>query len=264
MHWYYARDGQSHGPVDDQELKRLAATGELRPDDLVWTETMGDQWAPASSVQNLFPPGVGTAGSGGIPRPENERGKTPNRELTRRARESLRGHWGLAIGAWVLMQVILIGASMVPVIGGFTGLILTGPLTVGYCALFLSLVRGRGTEIGQLFSGFSKFGTAFGTYFLVLLFVFLWSLLLIIPGLIAAYAYSMAYFIVADNPSVGALEAIRRSKTMMRGHKAKLFLLHLRFVGWALLCLLTLGIGFLWLVPYMQASFTHFYEDVRA
>ena len=87
--------------------------------------------------------------------------------------------------------------------------------------------------------------------------------MLIIPGIIAAYAYSMAFFIMADNPSVGALEAIRRSKAIMRGRKAKLFCLDLRFLGWGILCLLTLGIGFLWLVPYIQASHAHFYEDVR-
>ena len=95
------------------------------------------------------------------------------------------------------------------------------------------------------------------------IFILLWTLLLIIPGIIATYSYAMTFFIIADDPQAGALEAIGRSKEMMRGHRWKLFCLFLRFIGWSLLCLLTFGIGFLWLTPYMQTSLAHFYDDVR-
>ena len=82
-------------------------------------------------------------------------------------------------------------------------------------------------------------------------------------GIIASYAYAMAFYVVADEPTIGAREALRRSKEMMQGNKFKLFCLYWHFFGWAILCILTLGIGFLWLGPYMSASTARFYEDVR-
>jgi uncharacterized membrane protein len=88
-------------------------------------------------------------------------------------------------------------------------------------------------------------------------------LLLIVPGIIAALSYSMTYFIIAENDSIGSLEAITKSKEMMRGNKWKLFCLCCRFLGWILLCILTIGIGFLWLYPYMMVSFAKFYDDIK-
>jgi uncharacterized membrane protein len=98
------------------------------------------------------------------------------------------------------------------------------------------------------------------------LFVFLWSLLLIIPGIIAALSYAMAFYILADDKekTVKAMEAIDKSKVMMYGYNWKLFCLGLRFFLLSLLCILTLGIGFLWLMPYMQVSLAKFYDDVKA
>jgi uncharacterized membrane protein len=95
-------------------------------------------------------------------------------------------------------------------------------------------------------------------------FIILWMLLLIIPGIIAALSYSMTFYIIADDETMDAMEAIDKSKAMMDGYKWKYFCLALRFVGWALLCLLTLGIGFFWLMPYMQVTNAKFYEDVKA
>jgi uncharacterized membrane protein len=98
----------------------------------------------------------------------------------------------------------------------------------------------------------------------MILFILLWTLLLIIPGIIAAISYSMTFYILADDNSIGAMDAIDKSKKMMDGYKWKCFCLGLRFLGWALLCILTLGIGFLWLMPYMQVSMAKFYDDVKA
>jgi uncharacterized membrane protein len=90
-----------------------------------------------------------------------------------------------------------------------------------------------------------------------------WTLLLIVPGIIAGYRYSQAFYILRDNPEIGAMEAIRRSKTMMAEHKWRLFVLQLTFIGWHLLCMLSLCIGYLWLVPYIMAAGAHFYEDLK-
>jgi len=102
-----------------------------------------------------------------------------------------------------------------------------------------------------------------GLSVLVGLYTFLWSLLLIIPGIIAAYSYSMAPFILIDNPDIGVSEAIRRSKEIMRGHKFDYFALQLSFIGWAILACLTFGIGFLWLIPYIQLTSIEFYRYIR-
>lgn len=188
--------------------------------------------------------------------------KTANQDLMAQARESLRGQWGLAIGTFVVFQLILIGAQFVPYIGRIGFYVIAGPMDVGLCIFTLALSRGQNPRLPQIFEGFQNFGVALGAYLLMLLFVCLWLLLLIIPGIIAAYAYSQTFYIIAEDPGIGPLQAIRKSKEMMRGNKWKLFCLNLRFIGWWLLCLLTFGIGFLWLAPYMLVSFAKFYDDV--
>ena len=92
----------------------------------------------------------------------------------------------------------------------------------------------------------------------------LWSLLLVIPGIIKAFSYAMTPFILEDNPELTAVECIHRSRMMMRGHKFDLFWLWLSFIGWGILCIFTAGIGFLWLVPYIETSNAAFYEEVKA
>lgn len=268
MQWYYTTQGQQFGPVDEADLFRLAQQGEITPDDLVWNPTFGDRWESASSVDNLFTPPSPIAPTpemaGTQPRTSHqERTGTHNRDLMRMARESLHGHWGLGVGVMVLYLIIDAGVSFIPGIGFIASLLISGPLVVGLSLVFLELARQSSAEVGQLFHGFSRFGTALGAYLLLTLFIVLWSLLLVIPGIIATYAYAMTYFVIADDSTVGPLQAITRSKEMMRGRKWKLFCLFWRFFGWMILSILTLGIGFLWLGPYMQTSLAHFYDDVR-
>lgn len=274
MLWYYTRNREQMGPVEQDELFRLAREGAFAPQDLVWNETMGEQWVAASTIAGLFDASSTSLATTAAPEPDAERynaagdggtgGATPNAELMQRARESLSGRWGLGAGAWVLYGLIGIAISLVPVLGNIASLLITGPLVVGLHGLFLAISRREEAEIGQLFSGFNRFGTALGAYLLMVLFILLWMLLLIIPGIIASLAYSMTFFIIADDASIGPLEALRRSKDMMLGNKWKYFCLGFRFFGWALLCLLTLGIGYIWLGPYMQTSYAHFYDDIRS
>ncbi len=267
MQWHYAKQGRQYGPVDDTELRRLALNGEIGPYDLVWTPDQGDEWAPASSVENLF-----TSPSPDTPLPvpsdaqaptePRDAGNTHNRDLMRRARESLRNRWGFGILVLILFLIINIGTGFIPYVGSIASLIITGPMTVGLSLVFLRIARKSPAEVSQLFHGFSIFGTALGAYLLTTLFVLLWSLLFIVPGIIATYSYAMTYFIIADDPTIGPLQAISRSKEMMAGRKWKLFCLYLRFFGWVLLCILTLGIGYIWLGPYIQAAVAHFYDDL--
>jgi len=193
--------------------------------------------------------------------------RTENLVLMQMARESLKGKWTQAVGTYLVYIVILgafSGTSRVLPLTGIVSLILAGPMFLGITIFSLSLARNQDARIEQIFNGFYNFGTALGAYILMVVFILLWSVLLVIPGIIAALSYSMTFYIIADDPSVGAMEAIDKSKMMMAGYKWKYFCLMLRFLGWALLCILTLGIGFLWLMPYMQVSVAKFYDDVKS
>jgi uncharacterized membrane protein len=190
--------------------------------------------------------------------------ETENVVLMQMAKESLKGKWGLAIGTAVVFMLLAGGPQIIPIAGSIASLIILGPLTLGFAVFSLSISRNQDAKLEQLFQGFSNFGNALGAYLLMGLFIILWMLLLIIPGIIAAISYSMTFFILADDSSIGPMEAIDKSKKMMAGYKWKYFCLGLRFLGWVLLCILTLGIGFLWLIPYMQVSMAKFYDDVKA
>ena len=189
---------------------------------------------------------------------------TENVVLMRMARESLKDRWGLAIGAYLLYIVVMIALQVVPIVGAIAGLIIAGPLMLGVVIFSLRIARNEEARIEQMFEGFNNFGTALAAYLLMVVFIILWMLLLIIPGIIAALSYSMTFYIIADDPAIEPMQAIDKSKAMMDGYKWKYFCLMLRFMGWALLCILTLGIGFIWLMPWMQVSMAKFYDDVKA
>jgi uncharacterized membrane protein len=142
-------------------------------------------------------------------------------------------------------------------------LILTGPLQLGFAKFILSISRNNESKIDQLFEGFNDFNRAMVSYLTMFLFIFLWTLLLLIPGIIAGLSYSMTFFILADDPNISASDALKKSKSLMDGRKMDLFLLSLSFIGWALLCILSLGIGFLWLIPYVNVSLAKFYQDIK-
>lgn len=189
--------------------------------------------------------------------------KTENVILMQMARESLKEKWGIAVGTFVVYVLISIIIQIIPIAGPIASLIISGPLAVGVAIFSLNISRSKEAKLEQIFHGFNNFGTSLAAYLLMILFVFLWALLLIIPGIIAALSYSMTLYIIADDNSIGAMEAINKSKKMMDGYKWKYFCLGLRFLGWALLCILTLGIGFFWLIPYMQVSMAKFYDDIK-
>ena len=148
------------------------------------------------------------------------------------------------------------------VIYGIVMFIIGGAIKLGYCQFNKSIIQETNPQFNDLFSRFDLFGKALGLRILTIIFTFLWFLLFIIPGIIAAYRYSMVFYIMNDDPSVGIMEAIDRSKQMMVGNKWRLFCLQISFIGWAILCLFTCGIGFLWLTPYVNAAEAAFYLEV--
>lgn len=151
--------------------------------------------------------------------------------------------------------VVLLLAVVFLFLGSVVGL--------GYSRFNLDLVdRQREPELNTLFSYFSHWRTAVAASLLQTLYILAWSLLFIIPGILAAYSYSMTGYILAEHPQMTASDAIRYSKDMMYGNRWRLFCLELSFIGWDLLNMLTLGIGTLWLRPYKQAAIAAFYREV--
>ena len=198
-----------------------------------------------------------------------------NQDYKNKALESLRGHWGSAVITTLIVCLIgyipyyclsfAIGTDNPLSLTSFLWFIVITPIFWSYTVMFLGLVRtGDEVKASGLLEGFSDFNRIFMTKLLQMIYVLLWSLLFIIPGIIKEFSYALTDFILKDNPELGYNAAIEESMRLMKGHKAKLFWLFLSFIGWAILSTLTLGLGYLLLYPYWQTSFAHFYEDLKA
>lgn len=150
------------------------------------------------------------------------------------------------------------------IVSALLTLLVALPIQYGYEVAFLGFIRtGEKINIESMFDGFKNYGGVVLTGLLMGIYVLLWSLLLIVPGIIKALSYSMVYYIMRDNPELKYNAAIERSMEMMKGHKWELFCLGLSFIGWIFLGIITLCIGFLWIEPYMCTAYAHFYEYVK-
>ena len=226
-------------------------------------------------------------------------------DFREKARISLQGNWGKAVGVGLVAALLGAGTTAVSYGGGggsssgvesiseLNGVIPTefqvtylailsligfialvfglirfivgGAATLGYVKFNLNLVDKKTASFADLFSEFHRFGAGFLVQLLRAIYTFLWTLLFIIPGIYAAYGYAMAPYILMENPEMTANEAITKSKEMMHGNRWRLFCLEISFIGWSLLAaFFTLGIGYFWLIPYMETSFAAFYREIKA
>lgn len=186
-----------------------------------------------------------------------------NSVLIRESRDVLSGRWGLAVGVFFIYMVIIGALNGSHKSGSLLWLLLAGPFSLGAAIFSLALARREDASVGQLFKGFQNFGTAFLVNIVLTFMIAIGFILLIVPGVILALSYSLTYFILVDHPEMRPMDAIRKSRLMMNGYKMKLFYLGLRFLGLALLCVLTLGIGFLWFFPFVHVCMARFYEDIK-
>ena len=200
----------------------------------------------------------------------------------------MKGNWGSAVGVTIVLYLIIYAIALVSLLLGMfvggpidepgetilgqvfsllTTFLLVYPIAFASIKMFLHFVRGEHKlYVGGLFKCFSKpyYGKSIGVFLLISIFTFLWALLLIVPGIIKALSYSLAPFILADNPELSANQAIDQSMKMMKGHKMDLFLMMLGYMGFTMLSILALGIPLLWVVPYYQAVLAKFYEEVKS
>lgn len=223
------------------------------------------------------------------------------KELKQRAKDALRGHYWLALAAVLVVSVIAVictnasqmlfglntsfnvisqaasGEEMLvllmekaPSIFGsyIVSLLVTiffmYPLTVGLVSFFIRAARGE-HSLSNIWSGFKgNYKNVVWTIFKRDLFVYLWSLLFVIPGIIKSFQYAMAEYILADNPDMRSKEVLLMSREMMKGNKWRYFVLELSFIGWLLLGSLVFGVGTLFVAPYMQATLTQFYLEMKS
>ncbi|MDF2888876.1 MAG: hypothetical protein K0R23_3261 [Lacrimispora sp.] len=142
--------------------------------------------------------------------------------------------------------------------------ILSTLLEFGYQSFCLKVAkRDESMSYGDLFSSASYFFKALGLYFIIGVFVFLWSLLLIIPGIIAALRYSQAIFIMVENPDKGVFQCIEESKDMMDGHLWEFFVLNLSFILWHLLALITCSLSYIYVYPYVTVTQANYYNKIK-
>ena len=185
-------------------------------------------------------------------------------EIKERALTQLRLGWTYPVLA-TLVITLLNGLSSAPSIGLIISVLLVLPLNYGFSIALLQLIRQDDTEVLRNMTNMarSNYGRALAVPLLTSIFTFLWSLLLIVPGIIKSYAYAMANYISLDHPEYTPNNCIDYSQDMMDGHKMELFLLDLSFIGWILLGILSFGIGMLWVTPYLQTSHAVFYEKIK-
>ena len=172
------------------------------------------------------------------------------KEAKRRALDTLRNRWGEAIVVSLLYSIILTALSSVIGVGG---LLFSSILLIGYYTIQIEAMNNKKFNVEKIVSGLN--GNTLSTRIVLSviknLYIFLWSLLFIIPGIVKHYGYMLTEFIAMENPEMSASDCLRKSQELMDGHKKELFVLDLSFIGWHLLCILSCGIGYLFLNPYI-------------
>ena len=198
-----------------------------------------------------------------------------NQDYKNRALASLEGKWSTAVIATLIYLVISMGISWTITTPMGNDLVMSYstsgiwtilclPLSWGFANYFLRLIRNEDIGYGRLFDGYKDFIRIFVTELLAFLATGIGFCLLIVPGIILAAGLVMTSFVLKDDPNIGYIEALQKSWKLTDGHKGELIWLFLSFLGWMILCGLTLGIGFLFLYPYMQTALAHAYEDLKA
>ncbi|MDD6816457.1 MAG: DUF975 family protein [Firmicutes bacterium] len=192
----------------------------------------------------------------------------PSAKIREVARTALTGNWKAVVlfmflyylitdGVGMVLDLFFSTTQMVPIEDPLTGeyiqqtvgygsgiysLLISGPAAWGLSKYMLDFFRNKKTEITTLFEGFSYFGKAFVLLILMGVKIFLWTLLFIVPGIIATYRYSQAFYVLIDHPEYSANQCLKESTLMMKGNKWKLFCLELSFIGWGILASLPAGI----------------------
>ena len=194
-----------------------------------------------------------------------------NKLIMKEAQESLKGKWGISIAACLIVTIITI---LVSYLGGYLineywggnilSLFIVPPIGVSMALFFLNIYDGNKLEIKTIFNPFKEVWlNSVLAYFMMIVIIVLGSILFVIPGIIASLMFSQVLYIIAEDNKIDPFNALAKSKKMMEGNKWKLFKIILRILLLAIVCILTLGIGFIWLAPYQNAVYAKFYNTIK-
>ena len=165
--------------------------------------------------------------------------------------------------AWAFLGALVLAILAFVLVYSIIMMTIGSAVSIGYCQFNLDIIDGSDVKLRELFARFRQIGTAICAKILSAIYITLGFLLFIIPGIRLSFAYSMVNFVLAENPDMKAREALRESKRIMKRHKWKFFCLECSFILPIILCAFTLGIGFIWLIPYMNASYAAFYRNAK-
>lgn len=192
-------------------------------------------------------------------------------QLKYEAREQLSGRWSEIIPPSIIL--IIISSVLASFLVKFEPdknywsillrTILISPLELGFTIYCIKFANYKEQKTKDIFKGYNRWLDAIILNFIKNLFIGLWALLLIIPGIIKAYSYSMSFYILADNPSMKIMEAFNWSKKITQGHKMRMFYLDLSFIGWYILAIITCGIAYIWVMPYINVTMANLYIDIK-
>lgn len=182
-------------------------------------------------------------------------------QFRERAWSAMDGKMGLcALITFIFVIVSMIAGSVT--YGALTILLL--PMQYAFTVVFLRMIRGeKDPEAADLFTVYrDQFERTFLVELFMGIYIFLWSLLLLIPGIVKSYSYAMAPYLIHDHPEMSASQAIDESMRLMDGNKMNLFLLDLSFIGWWLLCIITFGLLSFIVAPYQMTARAEFYREL--
>ena len=204
-----------------------------------------------------------------------------NQYYKNEALSALRGNWANALVATIILIALMLFFSSNEAVNSYYQRVVINPF-IGYSLSFVSLFVLLPLAVGYINSmrvlletgdnrlTNNSFSLGFGNWLHVVwgmvlstIYIFLWTLLLIIPGIIKSYSYALTPYILVEHPEMSANEAIEESMRLMDGHKFDMFYLQLSFIGWAILSILSLGLGFFWLIPYQMTAQAAFYRDIK-
>jgi uncharacterized membrane protein len=175
-------------------------------------------------------------------------------EMKAAAKAQIKGNVGI-------MFVITLLTGLIS--GTGIGSLLVPGISLSLCMIYLNMTKGQKANVGDMFSGIRYLGKAWWLNILIAFFTTLWTYLFVIPGIVKSFSYSMATYVLADNPNLTARQALNESKRIMKGHKWELFVLQLSFIGWHILGGLTFGLAYIYIIPYMSATTANFYNSIK-
>lgn len=192
-------------------------------------------------------------------------------EIKDYTKDNLRNFLKKSVVATLICALFILGTSALYFLNNIWAYIFVsvallmwlGVFSLGYANLALSLESSKKTKTSDVFFGFVYFFKGIALFIAKWIAIIFSLALLIVPGVILFYSYSMAFFILAENPKMKVTQALKESRKLMRKNKFRLFKLQMSYFGWFVLCILSAGIGFLWFLPYYQTSKAKFYDDLK-